>query len=146
MSVGAFIPKSLSLYFLGFPKGAALFGRRRRGIGEFTQKDRVMIIWNGLGILVVLAVGLMMVAVDAGSGVLGLVLSKAQSNGAGIVLAGLLVGAWGLYLRRQPGRALIDKETGAEVVLRPRHSLFWIPVLYWGPILVVLGAVLAIKG
>lgn len=105
-----------------------------------------MIIWNGLGILVVLIAGLMMAAVDGSAGALGLALTKAQSNGIGIVLAGLLVGAWGVFLRRRPARVLIDKESGEEVALRPRHSLFWIPVLYWGPILLVLGAALTIKG
>jgi len=105
-----------------------------------------MIIWQGLGILVVLITGLMMVAVDAGSGALGLVLPTAQSNEIDIVLATILVGAWGLYLRRIPGRILIDNESGQEVVIRSRHSLFWIPMDYWSGILLVLGVALAIKG
>lgn len=84
-----------------------------------------------LRLLPALLCGGLLMAATGPAGALGLALSKAQGNGSGIVLAGLLVGAWGLYLRRRPGRVLIDKETGEEEVLRPRHSLFWIPVLYW---------------
>jgi hypothetical protein len=28
-------------------------------------------------------------------------------------------------------RAVIDKQTGQEIVLRQRHTLFWIPIKYW---------------
>ncbi len=39
-----------------------------------------------------------------------------------------LAGAW---LAARPGRAVIDKESGQEMVLRPSHTLFWIPVRFW---------------
>jgi hypothetical protein len=39
-------------------------------------------------------------------------------------------------------RVVIDKQTGKEMVLSPsRPALFFIPVLYWGPILFVLAIV-----
>ena len=28
-------------------------------------------------------------------------------------------------------RVLVDKRTGEEVTLSPRHALFWIPIKYW---------------
>ncbi|MDR1648414.1 MAG: hypothetical protein LBR88_10375 [Zoogloeaceae bacterium] len=40
----------------------------------------------------------------------------------------------GLYLRRKGAKVFIDEATGKEVVIRPRHTLFFIPVLFWAAI------------
>ncbi len=34
---------------------------------------------------------------------------------------------------------MMDLDTGEELVLRPSHTFFWIPVMYWGPILTAIG-------
>jgi len=44
----------------------------------------------------------------------------------------------GMRLNNKPARVLIDAETGEKVELKPNHSLFWIPMQYWGIILVGL--------
>ena len=41
-------------------------------------------------------------------------------------------------LGSKPGKTLIDKETGQEVVVRQKHSFFFIDVKYWPAILIVL--------
>ena len=41
---------------------------------------------------------------------------------------------FGIYLRRKPARIFIDKATGKEVAVGSRDSLFFIPVVFWGPI------------
>ena len=51
-----------------------------------------------------------------------------------------MVTALGLYLRGKGGRVVVDKQTGREIVLRRRHTLFFIPIEYWGLVVVVLGA------
>jgi hypothetical protein len=56
-------------------------------------------------------------------------------------LAAVLVGIIGLLLSRKGTKIYIDKATGEEIVMRPNHSFFFIPVLYWAPILVILGIV-----
>jgi len=55
------------------------------------------------------------------------------------LMAAGLVGVVGLWL--SAGRVLIDKTTGQEVTIRRSHSFFFIPVLYWAPIIAVVGLV-----
>ena len=48
----------------------------------------------------------------------------------------------GDYLRKGSDRMVIDKQTGREFVInQSRHTLFWIPMRWWAPILTV-GAVI----
>ena len=54
-------------------------------------------------------------------------------------LAGAACWFLGRYLHSKPGRVLIDKASGEEITIRPEHSLFFIKLEYWGPILVVIG-------
>ena len=46
-------------------------------------------------------------------------------------IAALLVGIIGRSLSRKENKLYIEKATGKEVVMRPNHSFFFIPVLYW---------------
>jgi hypothetical protein len=47
----------------------------------------------------------------------------------------------GRAFQNQGARVLIDPKTGEDVVLRESHTLFFIPMMWWGPLLAVLGAV-----
>jgi len=51
----------------------------------------------------------------------------------------------GIKLNNKPTRVLIDSETGEKVELKSEHSLFWIPMRYWGVILVVLSALIYLR-
>jgi len=64
--------------------------------------------------------------------------------GAALLVAGLLLLFLGQFVFKQEERRLLDPKTGQEVVLRPYHALFFIPVRFWGPILAALGAGIAI--
>ena len=69
-----------------------------------------------------------------------------QWTGLGLV-AGLLAAAvvnWfvGIRLNNRPGRELIDAKTGERVVLRRRHSLFFVPMQWWS-VPLAAGAVIA---
>lgn len=65
-----------------------------------------------------------------------------------------LVTAWAIaaaitYALRRPvfednERVLIDKETGEEVVLRNRHSFFFIPAKWWPIVFLIWGGFSAI--
>ena len=103
-----------------------------------------MIIWSGFGILVAL--------VGFGCLILTEVVTRAafdekyyQAHGwpklAGFWVAAALVYVLGLWVDRQPGRAMIDKATGQEVLLKKRHALFFIPVRYWPYIFLALGVI-----
>jgi hypothetical protein len=54
------------------------------------------------------------------------------------LMAAGLVGVVGLWLSQ--GRTYVDK-TGQKVTIRRSHSFFFIPVLYWAPLIAVLGLV-----
>ena len=43
--------------------------------------------------------------------------------------------------RNRDARHLMDPETGEEFVFRETHSLFFIPILWWGPLLAIGGVV-----
>ena len=104
-----------------------------------------MIIWSGLGFLVAVLTFGCLIATEF------LVESAFhddryyQSHGwpklIAFVVAALFVGVLGRLLKRRQGKALIDPETGKEVIVGRNHTFFFIPVEYWAPILVVLGVV-----
>ena len=56
-------------------------------------------------------------------------------------IAAVLVGIIGRSLSRKQTKIYIDKATGEEIVMRPNHSFFFIPILYWAPLLAILGIV-----
>jgi hypothetical protein len=47
----------------------------------------------------------------------------------------------GCFFRNRNARSLIDPKNGKEVVLRESHTLFFIPMIWWGPILIVCGLI-----
>ncbi|SDF47397.1 MULTISPECIES: hypothetical protein [unclassified Duganella] len=100
-----------------------------------------MIVWRGYGFLVVLLAVAGMVLGQLGVEALP---EGYRPGGAfvGLVLAAALVyGLHRLIEAKQPARVLIDKNTGQEVVFKPKHDLFFIPLKYWSLVLVVLAVV-----
>ena len=59
------------------------------------------------------------------------------------LLAAHVVSRLAARQERLEKRVLIDKETGEEVVLLPKDSLFFIPLRYWPAILAVIGVLSA---
>ncbi|ONG51801.1 hypothetical protein BKE38_15660 [Pseudoroseomonas deserti] len=111
-----------------------------------------MIIWQGWGILTVLILG---GVPAAGMAALFAVLGPkpAPLTFSIVVMLMVLLGGlanwWvGRRLNGGPGRELIDARTGQRVILRPRHSLFWIPMQYWSvlSLLAALGFGIAAAG
>src|SRR5690242_3530938 len=94
-----------------------------------------MIIWRGFGFLVVvIGIGAVVIA-DA-------ICNLATGNGEfakahnwprclALLLAAVAVYLIGRHLNHKPGRAVIDKATGREIILKRTHSLFFIPMEYW---------------
>jgi hypothetical protein len=101
-----------------------------------------MIIWSGLGFLVFIfafgcSLGMnLFVRPLFGDGYYQ---THAWPLALALVVAGILTWFVGNALHRRPGKVFIDKETGREVLLGQNHSLFFIKMHYWGPILIALG-------
>lgn len=104
-----------------------------------------MIIWSGLGFVVaVITFGCLLLTEFA---------TRAafhdntyyQAHGwpklVGFLAAALIVWPLGRYMNAKKGRVLVDPATGAEVFYKPRHTLFFVPMEYWGPILIVVGII-----
>jgi hypothetical protein len=108
-----------------------------------------VIVWRGWGILVVLIAFLGLLAGQLiGTAVMGA--SNYDSNATWLVGLGLLLAAavlWPIGKRLNSGsRTFIDKETGREIVVRPGHSLFFVPMQFWAPILGVIALLMIVNG
>lgn len=101
-----------------------------------------MLIWSGWGALTVLfamAAAVGGVALEPVLGRLGL---PAQSGiEIGWLIAALVNWLVGTRLNNGPTRELVDARTGQRVVLRRRHTLFWIPMQYFSVLMLILSAV-----
>jgi hypothetical protein len=93
-----------------------------------------MIIWNGLGFLPIVFLMVFGLGFSAESN--GRMSDK--NMGYTLLLTAIASGLLGWYLRRRPARVFIDKATGREIPIRPSHSLFFIPMIYWGPIFLAM--------
>ncbi|EIZ86520.1 hypothetical protein WYO_0788 [Methylobacterium sp. GXF4] len=95
----------------------------------------MLFIWSGWGIVVVpVALGTA-VAVGALGGLALRALGHPELTFLAVSL-GLFAAAaatWmvGRRLNTTPPRALIDPATNARILLRRRHTLFWVPAQYW---------------
>ena len=105
-----------------------------------------MIIWQRRGYLVAVIIFgfslLLNLALNATYGV-GYYDHHKWPFALSLVVSAILCWFLGNYLRKQSDRVVIDKLTGKEFVInQSRHTLFFIPMQYWGPILLVCAAIL----
>jgi len=102
------------------------------------QERNEMIVWSGLGFLVPL-IALVCIFV------MNQLVGDATFHGFGwlkavaLFVSAVLVTLLGFFLKKQPDRVMIDKATGQEMAIRSRHSVFFIPVIYWGAIYAAIG-------
>jgi hypothetical protein len=104
-----------------------------------------MIIWQGFGFLVAVV----------GIGILALTeyVTRALTKNdfyytthgwpklVGLWLAAAAIYGIARYFDSQPGKVVIEKNTGNEIVLKKAHSLFFVPMKYWPYVMLVLGVV-----
>lgn len=104
-----------------------------------------MIIWQGVGFVVAVMAFVMLLLTEISVESLFADEKYYQTHGwpklIALASAGFIVLLIGKYLNRRGGKVLIEKDTGREVLMKSRHSLFFINVEYWGYILMVLGLI-----
>jgi hypothetical protein len=107
-----------------------------------------MIIWNGRGFLVAVFVfGCSLCANLISNSVMGSGTYWDQHKwplGVSLLVAAILSWSVGRFLANQKARTLIDKETGEDIVIEPCHTLFFIRMHRWGPILGAVGVALVV--
>jgi hypothetical protein len=107
-----------------------------------------MLIWQGFGILGPLICLIVVIAVQALFGAtLGDQYTTTHAWTTAVALLLAAVASWfaGVRLNSAPGRELIDPATQERVILRKRHTLFWIPMQYIAVVMVVLAVVTLFK-
>lgn len=57
------------------------------------------------------------------------------------IISGVMSWYLGKYINKPDGKVYIDTETGEKVMFNKKHSLFFIKMEYWGPILGVIAIV-----
>src|SRR5579871_1124624 len=105
----------------------------------------IHIVWTGKGFLVaVVTFGCSLVANLISNGVTG---SGAYWEdhkwpfAVSLFVSAVVCWVLGRVFRKRGAKVLIDPKTGEEVVLGKSHTLFFVPMIWWGPILAVFGAV-----
>jgi hypothetical protein len=53
-------------------------------------------------------------------------------------LSGVIIWKVGTYLQAKGARTVIDRATGQELTLGGQHRFFFVPMHYWGPVLIAL--------
>lgn len=103
-----------------------------------------MIIWSGFGFLAAIIPFLFLLSAQ-------LIAEAVTSNpniyqenmiprALALLIAGPIVYLLGKWLNNRKLKTYIDKETGKELTTKGRHSLFFIPIQYWG-IIFIIGAI-----
>ena len=106
----------------------------------------MIVIWQGRGLVALVVPFFMLLGVEI---LVSLVFGVSfwTQNLGGMLTIVLLASAgivFGLDRRwTDPGRVLVDEATGQKVILRRRHTLFFVPLKYWS-IILLAGAVLSL--
>lgn len=106
-----------------------------------------MVVWRGWGILAILILLLVSVLVEFSVDAIfgsGFYKSAVWPLPLAFILAGVAVFFAGKQLNSKRGKILIDPETNQQVELKTTHTLFWIPMQYWGFVFAGLSVVIAV--
>jgi hypothetical protein len=103
-----------------------------------------MIIWRGWGFLVavfVFGVSLAMELItESATGDREFYQRHAWPLALAFLIAGAITWFAGTALNARGARTVIDKATGREYTIDGRHSFFFVPMQYWGIVLIALAA------
>jgi hypothetical protein len=104
-----------------------------------------MIIWRGFGfaaaIIPVVIVVLTQLITDGATGDPAYYKTHGWIRAVALLVAAVLVYFVGRKLNGTPGRTVIDKQTGREIILKQAHSMFFIPVEFWAYIIAVFAVI-----
>ncbi|MDP1509395.1 hypothetical protein L8C07_00855 [Paenibacillus sp. CMAA1739] len=104
-----------------------------------------MIIWKGFGILNVIIPAILFFIVGSLVSALGLDSIDSRLPMAFVfIVSGVIIWHLGKALNADSNKVLVDMETGQHYRMGTQHSLFYIPMHYWGPAGLVIGFVLIV--
>jgi hypothetical protein len=104
----------------------------------------MIMIWKGWGLLVLVIAALIVVLTTIVFDKIGL--PVAFGSALGMIISAFAIWQAGNKLNSPlKNRVLIDKQTGAEVILKPDHSLFFIKMQYWAFVAGAIGLFLLVN-
>ena len=110
----------------------------------------MLIIWRGAGGLVlifgIVSALLTNIVTSAVSGENNYFAGHSWAQALSLWLTATVCWFLGRYLNGKPAKIIVNKATGQEMSLKPRHDLMFIKMEYWGAILFAIGAFVLIGG
>jgi hypothetical protein len=104
-----------------------------------------VIIWKGFGILNIIIPGILFVIVGSLVSALGLDSIDSRLPMAFVfIVSGVIIWYLGKALNSDSDKVLVDMETGQRYRMGTQHSLFFIPMHYWGPAGLAIGFILIV--
>ncbi len=100
-----------------------------------------MLIWKGYGILVLVIaflINLLFNFVLDATFYKGFYVGHKWPASVAMCLSAIIIWFLGKRLNKDNERVLVDPKTGETVKLTRTHSLFWIKMEYWAPIMLAL--------
>jgi len=107
-----------------------------------------MLVWKGWGLAIVGFIFLFVLPVEIlVENYLGVGQYKALAwpIPLAILLSAIPTTFVGMKLNNKATRVLVDEETGERFEVKPDNSLLWIPMQYWGIILIAISALIYLK-
>jgi hypothetical protein len=108
------------------------------------DEEDEMIIWRGWGFLVAVFVFgaslAMELATESITGDDDFYQKEAWPFAVALVVAGVVTWFVGSKLHARGARVVIDKKTGQELTIDASHTFFFVPMHYWGGVLIALAA------
>lgn len=95
-----------------------------------------MVIWTGKGIAALLFVAI-------GYGITASLINTGSNEDLEIAYSMLIASPLTFFVGRywNRPRVILDPQTQQEVLFKPKHSVFWIPMQYWGIIFLIIGII-----
>jgi hypothetical protein len=106
-----------------------------------------MIVWTGCGILTPFIAFIPFIAIQViVDSIFGKPFYKNHMSMQiiAVLASSALVWFSGRQLNSAPGRVMIDKASGQEVVLKSSHTLFFVKMEYWAVLIAILGLFMVI--
>jgi len=102
-----------------------------------------MIIWSGFGFLApAIAIFFLIMAEYVSEEITKNTEFYQQHHSVGLLamlISGIVCWLIGNYLNKKQGKVVIEKDTGKEVLLKPSHTFFFIPLRIYGFIWPIIG-------
>ena len=100
-----------------------------------------MLVWKGWGILALIIPLVLSIGIGAGLDAnygKDFYINSTWAMPMVFAVSSFIVLIIGKEVNNKPGKILIDPENNKEVEIKTIHSMFWIPLQYWGLIILVI--------